>query len=142
MRIFELIMVILQISTTMARKKHQTRHSSSEESIENLLYYKDCKHKPTATTIKPVLLQSTRTVPDCPCPRMCCSMCCDCSMPLPQSSYPGRPTQPIQQQRSQQMAPQMLSLRHPMPAQPNIGMGPDMGMMNPKRKKVRKTRLA
>ncbi|XP_045496899.1 uncharacterized protein LOC123695182 [Colias croceus] len=67
--------ILLHASLILCRKRY--RDSSSEESIENVLYYQDCQHKkdppkplqlravePTTTTKKPQ---------EC---KMCCTMCC------------------------------------------------------------------
>lgn len=67
----------LHILKVFAKKSHD---SSSDESIENLLYYKDCqrdkKEKPSTPLYERLEVPPRRTAMDCPFPKMCCSLTC------------------------------------------------------------------
>jgi hypothetical protein len=96
--------------------------SSSDESIENLLYYKDCQHKPKTSTEAALRseIQPTPVArqPDCPFPKMCCSMSCgnDCGNP---QSYLSRQMEPIQ--NFDAMPPIQSPPRQPrLPVQPQL----------------------
>lgn len=61
-------------------KKHLI--SSSEESIENLIYFKDCQHKAKEEETQPQPLlardfEPAHREPECRFPRMCCALTCD-----------------------------------------------------------------
>ncbi|CAG4933904.1 unnamed protein product [Parnassius apollo] len=73
MELLETIIFTLQISNVIT-KKHV---SSSEESIENLIYYKDCNHKrkQDAPPVKELLTRTNPPPPPQEC-KMYCSMCC------------------------------------------------------------------
>ncbi|KAL4714655.1 hypothetical protein ACJJTC_012572 [Scirpophaga incertulas] len=99
------IILSMQVMRVLPR-----RHVSSSESIENLLYYKDCQHN-TKTTPKPLKLlkevKPTSNVPrqpDCPFPKMCCSMSCgnDCGSP---HSYLSRQMESLSIEPFQAMQP-------------------------------------
>ncbi|XP_047532113.1 uncharacterized protein LOC125067497 [Vanessa atalanta] len=67
MRYLEMVTIIMHL-TSISPKRY--KHISSE-SIENILYYKDCNHK-QKPTVSPVL----RTPPQQQECKMCCTMCC------------------------------------------------------------------
>ncbi|RVE50193.1 hypothetical protein evm_005216 [Chilo suppressalis] len=92
-----MIVISMQIIEIPARKYV----SSSDESIENLLYYKDCQHKQKGSTESPILrsenVQPTPAArqPECPFPKMCCSMSCgnECAS---SQSFLSRQMEPLQ----------------------------------------------
>ncbi|CAG9787396.1 unnamed protein product [Diatraea saccharalis] len=125
-----MIIISMQITKTLQRKYV----SSSDESIENLLYYKDCQHKPKST--EPPVLRNENVQPpeaprqpDCPFPKMCCSMSCgnDCGS---SQSYLSRQMEPLQ--NFGPMQPVQLPQRTPphSPVQPQI-------MQRSRKKKIR-----
>ncbi|XP_068624948.1 uncharacterized protein [Battus philenor] len=70
MDILETILIAIQLTSVLA-KRHR---SSSEESIENLIYYKDCNHKRKEdATPAPAIRTQPQPPQEC---KMCCSMCC------------------------------------------------------------------
>ncbi|KAG6441701.1 hypothetical protein O3G_MSEX001930 [Manduca sexta] len=91
------ILITLQITKINSRKYA----SSSDESIENLLYYKDCQHKKKEepATVTPTVLRAPdiprNREPDCPFPRMCCALSCgnECGSP----PFSGRNMEPLPQ---------------------------------------------
>ncbi|KAJ2947328.1 hypothetical protein O0L34_g17041 [Tuta absoluta] len=147
MKLIEMIIITLQITSFISAKKRRRQHDSEpDESIENLLYFKDCKHKnekpvqmvslkasPISTTPPP------RIDPVCPCPRMCCSMCCDCTAPQPfmgrQMSPLQTPMEPMQAAPQQpsppQMFPHMQQPQMPQMVRPNKRKPNMMGHPNP-----------
>lgn len=113
-------------TSLVSSRKHA---SSSDESIENLLYYKDCKHKKELSTtaaplpgpeIEPLKMRQPRI--ECPFPKMCCTMSCgdDCGgSQSAQSSFFSRQMEPLQ--NLQPMQPQSPAMRSPiLPVQPQI----------------------
>ncbi|XP_047505262.1 uncharacterized protein LOC125049839 [Pieris napi] len=71
-----LFVTILALHLTLVVCKRKYKDSSSEESIENVLYYQDCKHKrdqPAAVQMRAVEPPTTKKPQEC---KMCCSMCC------------------------------------------------------------------
>ncbi|CAH2040210.1 unnamed protein product, partial [Iphiclides podalirius] len=70
MELLETIIIILQLTNVLSKRYR----SSSEESIENLIYYKDCNHKRKEGATQPTILRGPPQPPqEC---KMCCSMCC------------------------------------------------------------------
>ncbi|XP_050349226.1 uncharacterized protein LOC126772736 [Nymphalis io] len=67
MRYLEMVTIIMHF-TSISTKRY--KHISSE-SIENILYYKDCNHK-QKTTVSPVFLSAPQQQ-EC---KMRCTMCC------------------------------------------------------------------
>ncbi|CAK1543844.1 unnamed protein product [Leptosia nina] len=97
----------LHLSLITCKRKYK---ASSSESIENVLYYQDCKHKkdqPPPTQLRAYAPPSTSKPQEC---KMCCSMCCgeecqqssSCNQPRPQIRQfnqikkiePARPIRP------------------------------------------------
>ncbi|XP_072949749.1 uncharacterized protein [Epargyreus clarus] len=143
MELFETMLIALQLTNILAKKKYKIASSSSEESIENILYYTDCNHK--RRNAEPVNLQ--QPIPPPPPPKqqeckMCCSMCCgdNCinnhctdgtsrqgpimkgrsgvgSMPKPVPRQPDGPMQPIR----------MRKKKFKQPLLPPIGSRRDFG---------------
>ncbi|KAI5634230.1 hypothetical protein NE865_13031 [Phthorimaea operculella] len=124
MELIELIIITLQIASTFSKKRHRQHDSEPDESIENLLYFKDCKHKNEATVV-PVMLSVTeppppppRRDPVCPCPRMCCSMCCDCTGPEPMIGRQLSPLQMSMQSLQQPQSPSQMMSHMQQPQMP------------------------
>ncbi|XP_060802204.1 uncharacterized protein LOC132902162 [Amyelois transitella] len=72
------IFLLLSIARNATPRRH--RESSSGESIENLLYYQDCKHTtapPSSTVSSPKIERLSDSRPSCPYPKMCCAMSCN-----------------------------------------------------------------
>ncbi|XP_028174319.1 uncharacterized protein LOC114362932 [Ostrinia furnacalis] len=117
-----LLLVAVNLHTVLvSSRKHD---SDSDESIENLLYYKDCNHKPKESSPAPNLRSEIQPTPvrkpdPCPFPKMCCSMSCgdDCGS---QQSYLSRQMEPLQQ-NLQPIQP--ISRQSSLPAQPQIMRG-------------------
>lgn len=65
-------MIIALHLTNVLSKRYP---SSSEESIENLIYYKDCNHRRKESVTQPTVLRAPAPQPPQEC-KMCCSMCC------------------------------------------------------------------
>lgn len=102
----------------LSRRHH---HSNSDESFENLLYYKDCKHKHGEVTDLPKIKLSemqppTPRTPDCPFPKMCCSMSCGNECVNNQMPFTSRQMQPLQdmQQSMQPPQPRQMQLSPPI----------------------------
>ncbi|XP_052739953.1 uncharacterized protein LOC112043573 [Bicyclus anynana] len=76
MRVVEVIIIIIHVTGSFSKKKNKDR---SSESIENILYYKDCNHKqraPLVPLVPLVPLAKSQPPPaqqEC---KMCCTMCC------------------------------------------------------------------
>ncbi|XP_013167074.1 PREDICTED: uncharacterized protein LOC106117345 [Papilio xuthus] len=69
MELLETILITLQFSNVLSKRYG----SSSEESIENLIYYKDCNHKRKEDVTAPSIRSQPQPTQEC---KMCCSMCC------------------------------------------------------------------
>ncbi|XP_046967594.1 uncharacterized protein LOC124535426 [Vanessa cardui] len=100
MRYLEMVTIILHLTSISAKRY---KHISSE-SIENILYYKDCNHKqkPTENTV----LRAPAQQQEC---KMCCTMCCGDQCVDSQKMPLGR-----------QMQGQNNIQFEPKPPQPNI----------------------
>ncbi|XP_045515361.1 uncharacterized protein LOC123708611 [Pieris brassicae] len=102
-----IFVTILALHFTLVVCKRKYKDSSSEESIENVLYYQDCKHKhdqPPPLQMRAVEPPTTKKPQEC---KMCCSMCCGeecqqsstCNQQKPQFTpvkkiQPARPIRP------------------------------------------------
>ncbi|CAH2234441.1 uncharacterized protein LOC120626951 [Pararge aegeria] len=69
MKLLEMILITIHLTGISCKKKHK---EISSESIENILYYKDCNHKQNPTPI-PLLGSPPPKQQEC---KMCCTMCC------------------------------------------------------------------
>ncbi|XP_045485149.1 uncharacterized protein LOC123689391 [Pieris rapae] len=104
-----LFVIILALHFTLIVCKRKYKDSSSEESIENVLYYQDCKHKrdqPAPLQMRAVEPPTTKKPQEC---KMCCSMCCgeECQ----QSST-------CNQQKPKMRQPQFTPVKKLEPARP------------------------
>ncbi|CAH1635551.1 unnamed protein product [Spodoptera littoralis] len=132
-----------------SRSKKYKSSSSDEDSIENLLYYKDCQRQgKTETTPKPEQLQYEPRPPtpppppppprqsDCPFPKMCCALTCgnECGGNNPSPGY-MRQTEHINHMQPMPMPMQPLPPMGQLPHQP--GMGMQQQMIQRRKKKVK-----
>uniref|UniRef100_A0A2H1VB84 SFRICE_032503 n=1 Tax=Spodoptera frugiperda TaxID=7108 RepID=A0A2H1VB84_SPOFR len=87
LQIFILTVYMTQVVKTKSRSKKYKSSSSDEDSIENLLYYKDCQRqgKTEAPPKSAPMIYEARTPPppppqprqpECPFPKMCCALTC------------------------------------------------------------------
>ncbi|XP_053605823.1 uncharacterized protein LOC128672597 [Plodia interpunctella] len=71
------VLLLLSVARNVTPRKHTK--VSSDESIENLLYYQDCKHSTAPPSSSPIPLKMKEELPKptCPFPKMCCAMSCN-----------------------------------------------------------------
>lgn len=113
-------------AATKSRSKKHYGSSSEEETIENLLYFKDCQPKEQPTTKAPIPLRFQQPPPppppppqpQCPFPKMCCTLTCgnECSG-TKESALISRQMEPIQRQHYQPFQPTIQSRGPAMPDQ-------------------------
>ncbi|XP_037867613.1 uncharacterized protein LOC110386589 [Bombyx mori] len=139
----KIIFIVISFQATSSRR----HDSSSEESIENLLYYKDCqrpKEETTTASLEPLRLrvaeerEEPRREPECPFPRMCCSMTCgnECNQPFTNRPIEPQNTSPNVRQPNKPVQPQINQLRKkkikPMGMLPPIGGRRSFGLTKEK----------
>ncbi|CAB3235333.1 unnamed protein product [Arctia plantaginis] len=130
MNILQIMMLTLCITNAVTKSRSKKHHGSSseEDTIENLLYFKDCQKKPKeeVTTRSPMPLRYSQPAPppppppqpQCPFPKMCCALTCgnECGGNK-EPSFMSRQMEPIQRQHYQPFQP--IQPRGPtMPDQP------------------------
>ncbi|KAH9645047.1 hypothetical protein HF086_005592 [Spodoptera exigua] len=145
LQIFILTIYMTQVARSKSRSKKYKSSSSDEDSIENLLYYKDCQRQgKTEATPKPMPLRYEAPPPtppppprqpDCPFPKMCCAMTCanECSVggPNPTPAFVNRQMEPFNNI-------QPIQPLQPIPQQPHQpGMGIQQQMIQRRKKKVK-----
>ncbi|XP_059054644.1 uncharacterized protein LOC131848723 [Achroia grisella] len=115
MELRAILLIALHLRAVLSKKYI----SSSDESIENLIYYKDCNHK-HATVPPPIARAEVRPPPpqpECPFPKMCCTMSCGNECGNNQQPFMSRQMEPLQDL----MPPKQASSRQPhSPAQPQV----------------------
>ncbi|XP_049693221.2 uncharacterized protein LOC126053878 [Helicoverpa armigera] len=129
MDIFQILVLALYLPQVFTKSKSKSRKykasSSDEDSIENLLYYKDCQRqgKPETTTTEHVQLRydpppppPPPRQPECPFPKMCCALTCGNECGGNQPSYGSRQMEPMNGYQPMQPMPSM-----PQPHQPGMG---------------------
>ncbi|XP_075976324.1 uncharacterized protein LOC142976700 [Anticarsia gemmatalis] len=135
MDFIHIIMLTLQITQVITRSRNRKYGiQSSDETIENLLYFKDCQKKPKEqpTTHIPMTLRVPSYLPpptpppqpECPFPKMCCALSCgnECGGGR-QSSFMSRQMEPLQNMQLPDMPPiePVNQMRPPLlPVQPQI----------------------
>ncbi|KAM3967104.1 uncharacterized protein ACR2FA_011953 [Aphomia sociella] len=133
MELTEIFLIILYIRTALP-KKHIL--SSSEESIENLIYYKDCNHKRSTTPLiaRAEVPPPTPPKPDCPFPKMCCTMSCGNECVSNQQSFLSRQMEPLQNLMPMPAIP-------PAPRQPHPAVQPQIQQRGRKKKLKQQSKL-
>ncbi|XP_026749740.3 uncharacterized protein LOC113510484 isoform X2 [Galleria mellonella] len=128
MDVTEILLITIYVRIALSKKYIL----SSDESFENMIYYKDCNHK-HATEAPPAHRDAEHTPPprpQCLFPKMCCSMSCEneCVSNSQQKSFMSRQMEPLQDllPPMQPVPPQL------QPVQPQIQRGRKKKVMQPK----------